>query len=78
MSPPVDGGQARRSPRLLDDRLRCSNGTYYLEVRILWRGQRRLRLKRSLGTGDAHEATRRRDAAIERLRQNPDVTLLDA
>jgi len=57
--------------------LQCRNGTWFIVVSLLWCYRRRVRLTKSLGTGDVREARRRRDRMLDRLRRRSDVALLD-
>jgi hypothetical protein len=53
-----------------------NNGTYFIHVTLRWNGQRKLRLRKSLGTKDRIEARRRRDHWLVRMRQLPELELL--
>ena len=57
--------------------LQCRNGTWFIVVRLLFRYRRKVRLSKSLETGDVGEARRRRDRMLDRLRRRSDVALLD-
>jgi len=59
-----------------DHHLWRNNGTYFLHVTFLWRCTRKMRLRKSLQTRDVVEARRRRDRVLDRLRDDPDLTLL--
>ncbi len=53
-----------------------NNGTFFLHVTLVWNGQKKVRLRKSLKTKDVDEARRRRDFVLDRMRQEPDVDLL--
>ena len=53
-----------------------NNGTYYIHVTLRWNGERKLRLRKSLGTKDVLEARRRRDRLLVRMQEQPEMELL--
>ena len=52
-----------------------NNGTFYIHLTLRW-NERKVRLRKSLGTKDRGEARRRRDDLITRMRDRPELQLL--
>ena len=53
-----------------------NNGTYFLHVTLLWNGERKFRLRKSLKTKDVLEARRRRDFVLNRMDDQTDLSRL--
>lgn len=53
-----------------------NNGTYFIHVTLLWNGQKKMRLRKSLQTKDVVEARRRRDGVLRMMQRSTEMTLL--
>ena len=53
-----------------------NNGTYFFHLTLVWNGEKKVRLRRSLRTKDLQEARRRRDRLIDYVRQSSELKLL--